>query len=183
MVLGVEVSEICWSWGPIDVELALADPILDPIESHVDSFGADLFASLVGDGDSSGVVDLDWSSWLRVAHFCEHDADWDSLFAIVEKGTNFSLCCGGHDIADDFGYAKEGTVAFVIAFVAGAKEVVAANTTAGFGLGQVGGITVDSQGHVAGNVGNIGIGVGGTVVEEVGHGADRLSGATRLGCC
>ena len=48
VMFGVVVTIIGNSGGPKDVELLLVHVVLYPIESHIDCFGSDLFASGVG---------------------------------------------------------------------------------------------------------------------------------------
>ena len=110
----VVVSHVFGTRGPKDVELSLFDTVLYPIKSHVNRFGADLFASFIGNGNGSCVVDLDWSCGLWVAEFFEGGTDGYGLFAVVEGGSNFSFCGRGHDIFEDFGYGEDGAIeAFV----------------------------------------------------------------------
>ena len=71
MVLCVEVTEVCCSRGPEDMELFLVYSVLDPVESHVDGLGSDLFAGAVGNGNCGGVVNLDRCGWLCMSHFLE----------------------------------------------------------------------------------------------------------------
>jgi hypothetical protein len=41
---------------PIDMELALADTVANPVQAHIDGFGAFLFDSIIGNASSSAVV-------------------------------------------------------------------------------------------------------------------------------
>ena len=47
----VVVTHVVGPWGPKNVKLFLVDSVLDPIESHVNGFGSDLFALTVGNCD------------------------------------------------------------------------------------------------------------------------------------
>ena len=100
----VIVSHVFGARGPKDMELSLFDTVLYPIKTHVDRFGADLFASFIGNGDGSCVVDLDWSGRLWVAEFLEGGANGYGFFAVVEGSSNFGFCGRGHDVFEDFGY-------------------------------------------------------------------------------
>jgi hypothetical protein len=51
--------------------LALRDAVFDPVEAHVNSFGVALFDSVVGHAGGTGLVSLDWSGWLGMAHLGE----------------------------------------------------------------------------------------------------------------
>jgi len=35
VMFGVVVREVVFAWGPVDVELALLDAVLDPVKAHV----------------------------------------------------------------------------------------------------------------------------------------------------
>lgn len=74
MMLGKIVSAIEDAFFPVDVELALADAIADPIEAHVNGFGALLLHGVVGDAGSGAVVSDNGRGWLRMAEFFEADA-------------------------------------------------------------------------------------------------------------
>ena len=82
MMLGVVVAKVLAPGSPVDLELALGGPILEPIESHVDGLGAFLLYCAVGKSDGSGVVNLHWSGWLRMPELLEGVADRDGLLAI-----------------------------------------------------------------------------------------------------
>ena len=58
MMLGKVVRFVEAAALPIDMELALADTIANPVEAHIDSFGTLLFDSVVGDAGGSAVVSL-----------------------------------------------------------------------------------------------------------------------------
>jgi hypothetical protein len=58
MVLRVVVSFVFATGSPVDEELALADAILDPVETHVHSFGAFLLDRFGGKADGGCVVGL-----------------------------------------------------------------------------------------------------------------------------
>ena len=53
--------------APIDVKLALLHTVLDPIETHVNGFGASLFDSIIGNSFSACIVCLNGSGRLGVA--------------------------------------------------------------------------------------------------------------------
>ncbi len=58
VMLGVIIGKIVCSGPPVDQELPLAGPVLDPVESHVDGLGSFLFDGVVGESLGSGVIDL-----------------------------------------------------------------------------------------------------------------------------
>ena len=68
-VFGPVVSFFVLAGSPKDVELALADAVTHPIETHVDCFASFLLDGVVGDARRCAVVSFDWSSILWVAQF------------------------------------------------------------------------------------------------------------------
>ena len=62
MVFGDVVGSVQAAPLPVDHELSLGFTVLQPVEVHVDSFGASLFDGLVADAFGGGVVSLD-SCW------------------------------------------------------------------------------------------------------------------------
>lgn len=69
------VSIVTVFWAPVDEELVLANPVLDPVEEHVDDIGGLVLDAVVGKSNRSGVVNLDGGWWLGVAHFSEGDTE------------------------------------------------------------------------------------------------------------
>ena len=71
VVLGVIVGKIGRPRPPVDEELSLASPVLDPIKAHVHGFGSFLLDGIVGKTFGGGVVDLHggWRLWM--AHFLQ----------------------------------------------------------------------------------------------------------------
>ena len=68
---------------PMHSELALADSISNPIESHVHCFGSFGFNSVVGDAFGDCVVGLNWGwAGLRMAHFGKDGATVCSFLSI-----------------------------------------------------------------------------------------------------
>ena len=58
MVFGKVIGKIIHARSPVDQELPLAGPVLDPIKMHVNCLGSFLFDSFLGEALGSGVVDL-----------------------------------------------------------------------------------------------------------------------------
>ena len=75
--------------------------VLDPIEAHIDGFEYCLFDCAVGKAFSGGVVDTDWSRWLRVPEFCEGSTDRHGLLTIMEGGANFGFSGRRHQHVDN----------------------------------------------------------------------------------
>ena len=67
MVFCVVVGQVGCSWSPVDVELALLDPVLQPVEAHVDGLGAFLFDGVCEDTMACGIVGLEWCGWLGMS--------------------------------------------------------------------------------------------------------------------
>ena len=57
-MFGKIVSKILVGWGPINVELALVNSILEPVETHVGSLGSFLLGGAIDDTVGDGVIDL-----------------------------------------------------------------------------------------------------------------------------
>ena len=76
------------------------DAAAHPVKTHVKIFGA-LLEHVAGEDTVGGCnVGIDWGGWLQVYHFDEGRADRNSLLAVEENRSSFSLCCGSHDGAD-----------------------------------------------------------------------------------
>jgi hypothetical protein len=90
MLLGVIIGKIVCSGPPVDQELPLAGPVLDPVESHVDGLGSFLFDGVVGESFGSGVMDLHWGWRLRMTHLFERCPNGDGFLSVHVGGCN--LC-------------------------------------------------------------------------------------------
>ena len=173
VVLGEVVTEVSAAVFPINEKLALPGAVMDPIEAHVDEFGSFLFYCAVGEAFGGGVVDADWSRWLRVLEFCEGSAYWHGLLTIMEGGANFGFIGGRHHVVKNLGdgvdrAVEKGVGDRWLGRVSGlvAKEVVATYAAASSGFRKVGGLTVEVQDHVTGAVADGGVGVGRRIIEE-----------------
>jgi hypothetical protein len=77
-----------------------------------------------------------------MAEFLEGVADRNGLLAVDKEDTHFGLGGRGHDLAEDVAGGVEGAVVGRLSrFVAGIE--VAASAATYFGLGKIGGITLD----------------------------------------
>ena len=185
------VSQIVSAAAPVDKELVFGDAVFDPVEAHVNGFGTTLFDSVVGDAGSAGIVSLDGSGWLGMAHLGEGGAEPGTIFGIIEEGAKFSFGGGGHNSLDDGAVDVNGAVERWRSrvgigwgsriFGEGAEEEDATGTGTGFGLREVRGVTVDMENHPAGGVADRGIWMGGTVVEELSDGLSSGFSTFRLG--
>ena len=63
------VTQVGLAGAPVAVELALADTVTDPVETHVHGLGPPLFNIIVADAGGAGIVDLDGSGRLGPSHF------------------------------------------------------------------------------------------------------------------
>ena len=65
------IGKVLGAFAPIDLELFLLDSVLNPVETHINGFGAALFDGFVGDTGSGGVVDNNAGGWLGMSQFFE----------------------------------------------------------------------------------------------------------------
>ena len=134
---------------PIQEEFILAFLILDPIEAHVNIFGAFLFNGVIGETFGSGVVVANRSWWVGMPQFSQGCTDGDGPFPIDKVGSGFGLSRVGHDVAHDIGDGGDGSAEVwaggwrVMGMrEAVTEEVLAAGTAAVVGLQEVGGVAV-----------------------------------------
>ena len=73
------VSQISFSWGPIDLELALGNAVVEPVEAHVNGFGLILVGS-------------DWGGRLPVPQFDESELVGDCHTGIEVASTTSENC-------------------------------------------------------------------------------------------
>jgi hypothetical protein len=104
VVLGEVVGQIVGTLAPVDVEVALSDPVANPVEPHVHGFGSALFDSAIGNAGSARVVRLDWGGRLGVSHVLEGGPKPSGVLTIVEKCPKFGLGRrGDHNFQDRTG--------------------------------------------------------------------------------
>eukprot|EP00978_Attheya_sp_CCMP212_P042946 scaffold271559_cov35-Attheya_sp.AAC.1 len=75
------------------MELPLLFAILEPVEAHVDGFGAALFGSVIDDAGSTAVVDLEGCRGLGMAHIFKDDSENDTFAGDEKTGTQFGFSC------------------------------------------------------------------------------------------
>lgn len=68
------VGAIRLAFAPLNLELALANMIADPIKAHVDGFQPFLFDGVSGNAASGIVIGRHGRGGLRVPHFFDGDA-------------------------------------------------------------------------------------------------------------
>jgi hypothetical protein len=99
VLIGVMFGKVVGSVGdaaaPIDNELALADAVADPIETHVHGFGPFLFDRVVGNAGGSAVVGDDRGRWLEMSELFESDVLRNGFFAIVVEASHFGFGSAG----------------------------------------------------------------------------------------
>ena len=185
-VLGEVVGFVELALFPVDMELALAHSVTNPIKTHVNGLGAFLLDRVVGNADSGAVVGDDRGGRLRVAQFLETDDLWTCFLAIVIGGTKFSLGGAAEDFLHEDAWDVDGTVAgdrrimwsWGLARVSGFAAEKMKTGGAGPGLGgtQIAGIALHVEAHVAGNKADGGVWVRGSIVEELSHRLHGLEG-------
>ena len=94
---GEEVSQVVCALPPLDAEVSLPDAIADPVKTHIHSFGALNFNSVVGHAHRTSIVGEEESWWrLRVAEELECGAMILTFLAIDVAGCVLGLtgrCC------------------------------------------------------------------------------------------
>ena len=96
------IGIVAISWSPINLKLALAYSVSDPVEAHVESFGCFLLDAIVGEAYCSRVVDLYWCWRLRVAEFIECNSKREGISSGEEGGCDFCFRRGAHYVGEDF---------------------------------------------------------------------------------
>ena len=84
MVLCKVIGAVDCGLAPVDVILALAHAIANPIKSHVDCFGPFLFDGVIGETGGRGVVGFDGSGWLWVPKLGQARPNRASFFSVVK---------------------------------------------------------------------------------------------------
>ena len=110
VMLCVIVVNIGYDGFPLDEELAAAGMVADPLEEHVDGFGALLFDGVIGKSDRGLVVDLHGCGGLGVAEFPEQCADGGGFLSIDIGGADFGFSGRSHDVGHDFGHGVNGSL-------------------------------------------------------------------------
>ena len=65
-MFGEVVCHVDGSFSPDELELALLDSVLDPIETHIEGFGKFLTHGRVEDAGGGRIVIVDWSAASRL---------------------------------------------------------------------------------------------------------------------
>jgi hypothetical protein len=112
VVFGEVIGKVGFAGLPMDAEVALADMVADPIETHVDCFRSALFDGIIDDAMGTGVIDLDGCWRLRPIHFFEGDAKRTGVLGVVKACTNFCFGGGRKDVAHDGAINVDGAIEF-----------------------------------------------------------------------
>ena len=91
-------------------KLALGDLILEPVESHIDFFGAVLFDTFVGDDGGGVVVSSDSCGRPRMARLGKGCTEAGGILDVMEQGSNFGFGDGVHDVLEDRGDRVNGVI-------------------------------------------------------------------------
>ena len=76
----------------MNLELAILDSVLDPVEAHVHGFGSLDLGAFVGKAIGGGIICSESSGFnLFTAYFFEDLSDVGTFLAIVEEGAYFSF--------------------------------------------------------------------------------------------
>ena len=80
MMFGEVVRSIFICFTPVDAELDLVDAVTDPVEAHIDGFGAALLDSVIEHACCIIVVGINYFWWLRVLNCEKSCSDVSSLY-------------------------------------------------------------------------------------------------------
>ena len=175
-MFGMIISQILGSSSPVNDILALLGLILDPIKTLVNGLGSFLFYDAIGESDSKSVVDLHWSGRLGMPHFLKSLAERDGFLPIDVGSSHFCFSRRAHDVAQYFGNDMDRSVWWTLGGISsiGREEKTASSATARLWCRKVGSITVNVKDHVAAPKTHGGIGMSGSIVEELGEGIKSL---------
>ena len=70
VMFGPIISQVCCAWAPDPSELVLGRATSQPMEPHVHGLGAFWLDVVRDNANGSGVVSLNWSGRLLMAHLC-----------------------------------------------------------------------------------------------------------------
>ena len=89
----------------------MADAVANPVEAHVDGFGAFLFDGVIRNAEGGAVVRDHGSGRLGMTEFLQADSDRAGFFAIVvEKSSEFGFGGAGQDFAHDLAQDVDGSI-------------------------------------------------------------------------
>jgi hypothetical protein len=138
---------------PVDEKVSLLDAVADPVKTHIHGFGSALFDCFVADAGGAGIVGLDGSGRLGIAHVCESGSKHRRFFAIEEEGAEFGFGGRGKDGGHHGGMYVNCAIGWRRCGVGvGREEGIEERVTeeeetagprSGVFFGEIGGVTVD----------------------------------------
>ena len=168
----MEICAVQFSWGPVQVELFLGNPIFEPMVSHVKGFGFLHADRGVQNTVCRGVVGFQGNAGgrLLVAHFFKSSDHGDGFLGVQEKTASFSFGGRGRDCPNCLAKDMYGSIGCWIRGGTGGtgktgQEKVTGGTAAGIGKYKIGSIGADGENHVACVVTDGGIRVSGEVIK------------------
>ena len=133
--------------------------LLDPVKAHVDGFRSFLFDGVVCKTFGGGVIDTDGGGRFGISKFVKGGTNGDSILAVEECGSDFGFRGGQHNVAHDIGDGMDGAIDGRIGVgsmgrVRGAvaQKVVSAGAAPCLWLQKIGGVAVDMEDHVTGQI-------------------------------
>ena len=103
VMFGSIISHIGNSGSPIVTKFIQQIQTADPVEVHVNGFGAFGNDDIVCDSSRGHFFCLEGRLWLGPTHFYESLVDGDHLLGGEEEGRKFRFGCRGHNEFDDLG--------------------------------------------------------------------------------
>ena len=91
MVFGVVFANFGASDGPVNLELALADAIPDPLEAHVKCLKPFVLDGVICKPNRCGVIDLHISGGLGMSEFFKCRTDWYGVHGVWKSGAEFGF--------------------------------------------------------------------------------------------
>ena len=162
---GEEVREIVGSLEPFDDVVTLAYAVTDPVESHVDGFGAPKFDGVVSDADGTSIVAVDKCRRLRVTECARDSAEPLTDLGKDEKGCIFCFGNRSDHHIDDVAVRVYGAID-VSGAIAVTEESESTGNSSGAGTGQMRRVGLHVQDHVAGGEYEFVVGIGCGVREQ-----------------
>ena len=110
MVFGKIISIVAGALIPIITELFLLFPVSQSVKFRVKTFGPLLFNIVVYIPKSRCIICFDRCRWLRMTHFFQCYANWNSTLCIEIYSTSFRFIHRAYHILDCFTFDIDGTI-------------------------------------------------------------------------
>ena len=101
MSLRGEIGKVCWSWGPLDFEIALLNSVLNPMILHGDGLGSFHFGCPVGQIAGSTIIISDKGGVLGVTKINESLSVYGSVLGVQVEGRIRGFHGGSNDSRND----------------------------------------------------------------------------------